>query len=220
MHPAALTLVLAGALHGAAAAEETFQFRVQGSGTHLWNFWECEHAPDPPTCAFGPGPYITDIGWFGSVDITTSDGRDGVYTGSDLLFEMSSNWASFITDGYGSGLYGFGMSVTLADGRVTDVRGWGNPQFPSFEPYTTVSFSGLTASFTLEGCHHCGSYHGTAELVAIPEPGTWLLTLAGLALVAAFTTRRRRPLRSSTPIRSAACDRPPRGHRIRPAAAA
>jgi hypothetical protein len=192
MHPAALMLVLAGALHGTAAAEATFHLPVQGSGTHWWNYWECPNAPDPDTCAFGPDPYITDIDWFGSIDITTSDDHDGVYTGSDLLFAMSSNWASFITDGYGSGLYGFGMSVTLEDGRVTDISGYGNPQFPSFEPYITVSFSGLTASFTLEGCHHCGTYHATADLAPIPEPATWLLTLASLALIASRTTRRPR----------------------------
>ena len=189
-------MVLAGALHGVAVAQDTFQFTFQGSGTHLWNFYECGSAPDPITCANGPGAYITPIGWSGSINITTSDDHDGVYSGAEVLsFNMASNLASFTTDGLGSGLFGWGLAVTVNDGRVTSINGGGYPYPPNVDPYTGISFSGLTASYSFGDCHHCGVYAATAELTpvvtSVPEPETYLMTLAGLAMIGALARWRR-----------------------------
>lgn len=62
---------------------DTFQLALDGSGTHLWNWWECGGSPDPETCRqFG---LATPIEWTGMLTISTRGHKDGIYTGDDLV---------------------------------------------------------------------------------------------------------------------------------------
>ena len=204
-----LALAAAASLHGIAQAQATYDFNVHGSGTHLWNFYECGSAPDYQACAFGPGAYITPLVWGGTLHVTTSGSGDGAYGsfagGRLLAFDMASNLVSFAGNDAFPGLSG-GVGVVVENHRITSISGGGNPQNPSFDPYTQVFFNGLTVSYSFGDCHHCGVYEATATLspvvIAVPEADTWRLVLAGLAALLAVAPVIRRAERRSDCRRS------------------
>jgi hypothetical protein len=168
----------------AARAIETFKFDIHGSLYHLFNAWEC------------PGqicrePAIT-YPWHGTITLGTADSADGVYTvGNGLL--------SFLIDHSGSGGVRNGvevflgvptLAVSLVGGHVSDISG--STERSPWEPRSRYSFAGFQVTYAEEHSHHYGPTWGTGRLVAaIPEPETYAMLLAGLALVGAATRRKR-----------------------------
>ena len=182
----------AAAFCATASADETFEFTFQGTGFHLYNAWEC-----PGTICTTPG---YSFWWSGTVTVETIAAADGLYTAGDLLsVSLQSNQGGFTVDGFGHVISSAGSHspvvvptfATISGGEVTAVRANG-----SFPPdYRSYNLDGLTATYHFGGCHHCGIENASAVLVAVPEPGTYALMLAGLGALGLMARRAKRDQR-------------------------
>ncbi|HUG21885.1 PEP-CTERM sorting domain-containing protein [Piscinibacter sp.] len=180
MRSAAAAIALASCFAAPASANESFLFKVTGSVVHSVDWWECE-------CDIGE----ETSPWTGWMQVTTSGASDGTYTGDDLLdLTLNTNWASFSVDGngFGDSILNAWVSVTLLSGDVVSIDG--SVEY-GVGPYELVKFESDRLRYVFEGAHHIGPSEGTAIFTAIPEPSTYALLLAGLAVVVGSARRRR-----------------------------
>lgn len=131
------------------------------------------------TISFTPSP----VGAFGSVDPTNIDGFAGKYRGGyGTAFDLE-----LMKDIAGLDINNVGYI------RIVDVLGNGTelddfpteygPRNPIYDPYKTVQ----SAGFDLDAI----GVLNYAQVVAVPEPESYAMLLAGLGMIA-FTARRRK----------------------------
>jgi len=95
----AVVLVAALTLAKSASAQSTFELGLSGSGTHIFDAYECPNLVcDPP---------VAIVAWSGTVVVKVGTQADGIYTGSDLMeVALASNLTALSTDGFGTGGFG------------------------------------------------------------------------------------------------------------------
>ena len=124
--------------------------------------------------------------WLGSLHVETDSFADGVYSGSDLRsFEFASDLFT-----YPGGLtYDIPPTVRLLDGQVAEitVSGFGD----AFPTVTSFVVDGFTASYIVSAFKGPTIINASGTLVAVPEPATFALFLAGLTLIGAVSHRKR-----------------------------
>jgi hypothetical protein len=167
-------------------ATQDFVLQAQGNGVTFVDGNRC------PTC----NGLVVGFHWTGAFDITTTGG-DGTFSRDSLLLFSGSAAVDppvdfavfgfdFASDGNGNGLnglqspfQGFGPPpvVTVENGAITSIVGQG-----FFQGQGQITFAGLSVSFT-EQSFHAGSTNAGGTVTSVPEPGTWLLLIAGLALL-------------------------------------
>lgn len=184
---ALLLVMLAGAAAcgcGSAFATTTYRLELSGQIDHQRSCWE-----DPNFCNPDLPPVKDEIiPWRGYVDLIVAPAGDGTFADPDLLsVDFVSNWAAFAVPGPNpppepDRLWPFFGSVTIVDGKVTSFNG-SEYDFSASPPEQNVGFTGLTAYFHEPAGHHTGPTDGLATLLMVPEPSTWLLLLAGFALL-------------------------------------
>lgn len=180
-------------LTGSALAAQSFSLTMTGTGITVVDGNVC------PTCA----GLVVPFAWAGNIDIATRDGADGVYSGNDLLsftgqaaltapVQYAVFGFEFATDGTGAGV-DFGPPghlpvVTIRNGLVTSIDAGG-----SFHP-GDISFSQLDVAyggfFFRSGT--TSSRGILANVIAVPEPGTYATLLLGLACVGFVARKRKR----------------------------
>jgi len=120
-----MALFVALASQGIAhAAPETFQFSFAGTGTHLWNWYECTSHPNEWTC--DDHGYLTPLVWNGTVSVTVPTNESRVFGGSEVLsFSFASNLVDFAR-------FEFDQvpSVEVEGERLTFLASGGNPLHP------------------------------------------------------------------------------------------
>lgn len=216
----ATKFLAATALAAAAAvshADARWEFAVDGSGTVAAGGTEgC--APDfPDQC---PQAAV----WTGTLTFITASAADGTYgigqvvddtwvPGGIVRVTLDSNLGYTDVDGrqdpglqFFPGTYPY--AITVAGGRATDIR-WTSLEAP--ENIGFLQVDGFNATYT-SFYYHGGSVNATGTLTAIPEPGTFALSLAGLALTALAGRGRRGVLEARAAqalARRRACRNPP-----------
>lgn len=170
----ALTLLANGAL-----ASTTYSMPWTGTLTEFWADGGCGGPPD----STGPCTIVTPLS--GELTVSVVSNLDGDYTGPDVSVSVGDvgfgNWGIWGPDGSWIELRvrnGW-VSTLEAGGPAPNHRGWFS--------VTVVNGNG-NLEFELASTDP-DAY--LMALVAVPEPGTWLMLAAGAALVMATRARRR-----------------------------
>ena len=199
--------LLAAALCAVGSAQaSTYSIGASGTEVTQFNYYDprCQHGPFPgPPCVPSQG-YAT---WNGTLSVTVNGTADGVYSGSNITsiaFGVSAapidsaNGGfsfSYLTDGLGSGTDTYisqPVTVTILNGQVV---AFAEDVFA--DQYTHVTFAGSDVSFAYgfdysgHDEHHASPTQGTGSIVAVPEPQSYILMLAGFAVVGVAARRRR-----------------------------
>lgn len=173
LQPLAAALALA-AIVPAHAADYSLTFA--GTKTHYVNPFECGGGGICP-----PGtPPVVSSPWSGTL-LITAPSEDGSYT-----VESFSLLAASI-DGRALSLYvplGETFVVTIAGAKVASLDG----DTSQGTPPQRFTFDGMSVHWLQRAEHHYGETSGDAQIAGVvthaPEPETWALLLAGIALVA------------------------------------
>ena len=203
-------ILVAAALAAAAAASQAsanWAFAIDGTGTFTAGGTEgC--APDfPDQCP-------QTVPWTGTLTFVTADNHDGTYgigqvvddawvPGGILQVTLLSSLGYTHVDGHGDpGLQFFPgawpYAITVADGHVTDIQ-WTSLEAP--ENIGFLQVDGFNVTYT-SSSYHGPSVDASGRLTAIPEPGGFALSLAGLALTALALRGRRTSRAASSSRRS------------------
>ena len=163
-----LTVALLCAASTSSFAQASYSLTFAGTGTHFKDAWECPNT----ICT----EYVEQVPFTGTLNITTATPLDGVFTGGSLLaFQVNSNLFS-LTDTFPGPNGPF--SVTVAGGSVVSIDG-----SQTYAPASqSVSFQGMSISYSQGPLHHFGPTFASATIVAVPETGTWALLIVGLPL--------------------------------------
>lgn len=178
------------AMAASAVHADEFDFVLTGAGlAQITDAPNCDrHFCDPNVSAV----------WDGSVRLKLYGTGDGFY-GTDAIQSVAveSNWQSYTWLNGGPGLFG-DNSVTVKNGVVTDFEfNWvvDASHFENFQVWSYPS-SAYMSAFASGNCSGCGRPDATSyqfpwgTLIAIPEPGSAGLLLAGLGLLATRMRRR------------------------------
>jgi hypothetical protein len=205
----ATKILVATALAAAATASQAsagWEFAVNGSGTVAAGGTEgC--APDfPDQCP-------QTAAWMGTLTFVTASADDGTYgigqvvddawvPGGILHVRLDSNLGFTDVDGHEDpGLQffpgGYPYAITVAGGHVTDIQ-WTSLEAP--ESIGFLQVNGFRLTYT-SSVYHGPTVDASGTLTAIPEPGTFALSLAGLALTALALKRRQPRLMPASPRR-------------------
>jgi len=126
------------------------------------------------TINYGGGTFFSP--WLGSLHVETDSFADGIYSGSDLRsFEFASNVFTYP----GRLTYDIPPTVRLLDGQAAEITVSGSDGFWFFH------IDGFTTSYHFSISHGPTPVDAEGTLVAIPEPATFALFLAGLTLIGA-----------------------------------
>jgi hypothetical protein len=170
-----------------AHANATFELGLSGHGTQApSSFPAC---PDEnPFCE--PLP----VEWTGLVTVVTSGSADGTYTGADFVsITLDSNWFAFSVPGVSVvNSLPSPAFVTLSNGQVSSIDFDLVHDFGDVDTVERISFDGLSVSYFRCCAHHGDTVSVTGVLTNIPEPDTFSLLLAGLALSAVAQRARSR----------------------------
>jgi hypothetical protein len=186
----ALVAACLSAVAGSALAVQSFSLTMAGTGSTIVDGNVCQ------TC----GGLVVPFAWTGTIDVTTSSGADGVYSGSNLLsftgqaaLTAPAQYAvfgfQFATDGTGGSFFPTGPPVvTIGNGLVTSIDASG-----SFHP-GDISFNGLHVAYG-GFFFHGGTTSSNGSLTnvsAVPEPETYAVLLLGLAGIGFVARKRKR----------------------------
>lgn len=173
-----LALLLAACLaSGGARANATFQFALSGE-------LAAQVGCGDPSCTT-PGEVV--FPWTGKLTVVLDTAADGVYDNSDLVsFDLASTCCTFHEPAFTP--LPFFASFTVADGQLTSIDAvYYDPTY--WDIVTT--FGGLSVSYFQPLIFFTPVTTGSAVLTPVPEPATWAMLVAALALAAAL--RRRQP---------------------------
>jgi secreted trypsin-like serine protease len=99
-------------------------------------------------------------------------GLDGLGLGlNEVVTAPGDSGGPAFIDGKIAGITSFGLQLSFPDGSTSDIDGVLNSSFGEFDGFTRVS-------------SYAGWITGPHDFTLVPEPGTWLLTLASLGLLA------------------------------------
>jgi len=176
-----------------AHAQSEFDFTYSGTLTEVFN---CPDAPGG-VCpgADPPGSNRLVFPWNGTASFITSSSANVVYScprpelgchGDGLLQIVLDGepWLTWGPIGTGPGVPATPLSLTLVGGAIASMSGFFSKSFPHDFYYTdgsTLAYSFISP--TAGPGPQSGS--GVATLTLLPEPGSWALVLAGLALLGA-----------------------------------
>ena len=177
----------------AAAALAVMSLQAQAVTTYTFGFdgeqWDCSSI-----CGF---PGTTDSGpydWSGTLALTAPDG-DGTFV-NDVSGSappiLSLSLLDYLLRDYPFGAgYGGPLSAVVSGGQLVSVTGAMTPS----HDFGTWTLEGTTMRFSSPAIYRTSpaSYgHATLDLAApVPEPETWPLLLAGVAVVGGVARRRR-----------------------------
>jgi PEP-CTERM motif len=202
----ALVAACLSAVAASALAVQSFSLTMAGTGSTIVDGNVCQ------TC----GGLVVPFAWTGTIDVTTSSGADGVYSGSDLVsftgqaaltapVQYAVFGFQFATDGTGAG--GFIVPpagppvVTIGNGLVTSIDATG-----SFHP-GDISFNGLHVAYG-GFFFRSGTTSSSGILTnvsAVPEPETYAMLLLGLVGIG-FVARKRKADPLKRLARAGGCD--------------
>lgn len=173
-----LALLLAACLaSGSARANATFQFALSGQLD--------QQGCGDPSCTI-PGEVV--FPWTGKLTVVLDTAADGVYDNSDLVsFDLASTCCTFHEPAFTP--LPFFASFTVADGRLTAI----DAVYYDPEIWDIVTrFGGLSVSYFQPLIFFTPVTTGSAVLtpVPVPEPATWAMLVAALAMAAALRGRR------------------------------
>jgi hypothetical protein len=159
----------------ARAVPTTYQLAINGTAS--------VRASSPPFDPVVP----TILSWTGTVSLTAPAEADGTFTAT--AFSVDAGHFLFSSANLNGFILPFGgPNFTVADGLVSSVSLSAN--VPALDPPNRMSFSlaGMTASATLVSATRSGqgpffSEDDVGVLTNVPEPETYALMLAGLAVL-------------------------------------